>query len=254
MKVHFLIIILILLCLTGCGQKPPNSVLDETLSADSEESINTDTTEPDIGDGSFSHPNDPVIFDFAVLPEEEFPRGMWAVNQLAEFYGEPISVKSDPYFIITATFKDVEVTLKTIYGYDEVEEFKIFSFYNDVNHALSAKESNDDEHFESLEFELNEADKNLQLRVLNLSISDRNQEFPDGIEIGKSAKAQIIDSYPADSQDYDKEDELAYRYNFRDENGNMPEPKGTTYGSIIYMFDEDEVLKKVSIWWHWFSK
>lgn len=246
------LIISILLCLAGCGQNPTDSTPDGTPSSTPEDNLNTGAAESNVEDNTSIDPGYPTIFDFAVLPEDDFPRGMWTVNQLISKYGEPKSVTSDPYFIITATFDNVQFMLKSVYGYG-AEELNMFSFYNEVKKAVLEKESNDDEYFESLKFDLNEADKNLDLRVLNLLISDKTKEFPYGIRIGKSTKSQIVSFYPVDSGEYNYENEIRYIYGFRDEDGNLPDIMKTTYGGMSYLFDENEMLQEVSIRWLWFS-
>ena len=248
------IVLIVFLCMTGCAQNSAELNPDEILSSTPEENLNTDIVEPDDDDSSALNQEYPTVFDFAILSEDNFPRGMITINQLISKYGKPKSVKSDPYYIITVIFDEVRVTLKSVYGYGD-EELKSFSFFNDVIEAESEMESNEYgyDYFDSLEFDLNEADKNLELKVINLSISDKNQEFPNGIKIGESTKPQIISAYPVGSQDFYYTDGLLYWYEFRDTNGNLPEFSGT-HGSIIYMFDENEILREVSIWWHWFSK
>jgi len=255
MKELLIIYMFTFFCLTSCGQMSAEPTTDEALSSVSVENNYPNVEESDFDNSFPSCPKDPVLFDFSVLPKDDFPRGMWTVNQLISKYGNPRSIKSDPYFIITVVFDKVQVTLKTVYGYGD-EELQIFSFYNEIIQAESAIESNDYDsynYFDLLKFDLNENDKNIELRVINLSIVDNNIVFPNDIKIGESTRLQIINYYPVDSWEYNDDRGLYFSYDFRDENGNLPEYTGT-HGSIIYIFDENEFLIEVSIWWHWFSK
>jgi len=255
MKRLLIVFVLIFFNLTSCGQMSAEPATDEALSSAPVENNYPNVEESDVDDCLPSYPKDSALFDFSVLPEDDFPRGIWTVNQLINKYGNPTSIKSDPYFIITAIFDKVQVTLKTVYGYGD-DELQIFSFYKEIIKAESAIDSNNYEsynHFDLLEFDLNEADKNIELRVINLLIVDKSIVFPNDIKIGESTKSQIINFYPVDGWEYNDDRGLYFSYDFRDENGNLPEYTGT-HGSIIYIFDEDEFLTEVSIWWYWFSK
>jgi len=284
MKKLYITLCLIILTLAGCGQGLAPPISDEPPvegPSASEADPNTSETDTDAEYDPYIIHQDPFVFDFAILPEEDFPHGAWTINQLASVYGEPKSVKSDAYFIVTAIFDDAQVMLTAINRNEDVENFSFYnevneelsaysldmsfldmefddlddflSFYDESGGGLSAYEYTFEAHINSLEYNLNDADKDLELRVSNLRIFDVNTEFPYEIRIGESTKTQIVDQYPADSWYSNDSEWLSYRYDFRDENGDLPDDRGGMYGSIRYIFDDDEILREVSIWWHWFS-
>ena len=251
MKKYLIGLLCFTLLLSGCLQPLEGEVLAGTIEAE-HPVRNIETEEPDVEEPHASNLSEPSIFDFAVLSEADFPRGIWTVNQLISKYGEPKSVKGDVYFIITAAFDDVQVTLLPP-NRSELTDFEIFSFYPAVREVLFAEDFNDEENLEEYQFDLDEADKNLYLRVSNLIISDKSIKFPYGITIGEKTKSQILNSYPHGSWSYCCNDAISYLYDFSDEKGNLPVSRGNE-GNITYFFDEYKVLQEVSVWWHYFSR
>ena len=185
-------------------------------------------------------PEDPTLFDFSVFPEADFPRGAWTVKQLIGKYGTADQVFS--YYLsdygiafANALFTDYQINFFPVSA-------ESFSFYH---------EGLDDD---SYPFAKNDLD--IELEILSLRITDTNLLFPYQIKIGQSTKAQILDIYTIEpafvwNNEETGNEMISYWYAFRDDEGNLPEDG--YYGSVDYIFDENEVLEEVIISWHYFD-
>ena len=218
---------------------PQNPPMTEDVSIDDTPIENTPTTEVD--SLPYSFPENEMVFDFSVLPEEIFPRGTWTVNKLINKYGTPEKIYANylpgyDIVFVDVLFNDFRVSF--LFEYADK-----FSFYRQ---GLEEKDYSS---------ELEYKDNNLELEILALSFNDPSILFPYGIKIDQSTKAQIMDLYPKDTAYWWKEeyeiDLISYAYAFRDENGNLPEYGGN--GNIDYLFDENEVLRQVNVKWFYFD-
>jgi hypothetical protein len=190
----------------------------------------------------------PMVFDFADLPEEDFPRGIWTVNRLIEKYGEPVSVKGDLWAHSEFPFVDVNLVFEDMAIGFIPEDAKQFSFYDESREYA--------EPYNTEVFDLNENDKNIELSILTLIITGINAKLPYNINIGVSKKAKVLDAYPIEAASvYQTEaegyyyDGVSYSYEFYDENGDLPEWGG---GGMSYSFNRSEVVEEVYVWWHYF--
>lgn len=235
------------------SENPP--VLDEPVAIPEQK--------PDEGDDSdfIADTENQIVFDFAELPGEDFPRGMWTINQLIDKYGPYESIESnrviDDYDDILPPSIDVviiKVSFTDIYIEFATKDTSFFSFYKEVQEPV--------EYPFDEECILSDADKNIELEILELTCYDRSLEFPYGHKIGQSSKTDILAAYPSGSanisQYTDKGtgklyNEVYLDYDFRDETGNLPEWGPQSHGCISYKFDEADILKSVYIAWRWFS-
>jgi hypothetical protein len=232
--------LLIVFTLCGCSrivesdEKPLN---DEPQVPPSSESIEPPREECAPNDSSGKS----ATFDFAEFPEEDYPRGMWTINQLVDKYG--------PYEELTSYFVDAHLVVNVRIVFKEIEiiflhkDAACFSFYID--------------YLEAGYYEMSSKDKDIELEVHALYTSDSKCELPYGIKIGQSAKDDILNVYPKDSafviwsvSDGYSFDMIVYNYIFIQEDGSKPERYGERTGCVEYHFDEKEVLNKVVIsWW-----
>ena len=222
--------------------------------------------EPEIDTVPYSFADNPTIFDFAVLPEDAFPRGTWTVNQLIGKYGTPEKVWG--YYMPGYEIVYVSVKFKEMgvgFYHHSAEDF---SFYK--------------EDLESGEYDLDEKDETLGLTINALRIYDKDYQLPYGIRLYESTKAEIIDAYGEEPAYYWKDDSevdwqeerftvdlIEYFYMFLndnygivrdsdyvnaysqiDENGEIVYEPYHINGMITYTFDENEVLSEFNVkWW-----
>ena len=192
----------------------------------------------------------PTLFDYAELAEEDFPRGMWTINQLIDKYGIPKNIEAvyspeeyELVFIDDLVFEEATVALRPLH---------ISHFSGKVGESIP-------EYTSGKEFELSEQDKNVEFEVIKIAFFSEKLDFPYGIKIGQSTKAEVLAAYPAEtaSVSHEKRGELYYGdgvfyyYDSLDENGILPEWQPQTHGSIQYFFDENDVLESVSVLWRW---
>ena len=195
-----------------------------------------DSSSPDGAEG-FTVPENPMVFDFDAL-SEDFPRGAWTVNKLADRYGEPVSVDANYLSGYDIVFVNVQFADFTVHFYFAFSER--FSFYR--------------EGLDEGAYTLDEGDKEIELTVLALRIKGGAFVFPYDIAIGESTKEQVANAYPEDTayRYISKEagiDLLSYAYGFRDEEGNLPNAHEPGSGGIDYLFDESGTLEHVLIAW-----
>ena len=181
---------------------------------------------------------DATIFDFADLPEADFIRGVWTVNQLIARYGAPESVKGNyfPGYDIVFT----NVWLDDVYVAFWLRSAEDFSFYDD---------SLGENGFEA--YDLGESDMDFELEVFALSFAKDTVEFPHGIRIGESTRPQIVEAYGEEPcfvfmEEPGHVDQIDYRYCFYDEQGE-PEILGFGPGRIAFLFDENDVLSGAQV-------
>ena len=218
-------------------------------------------------DPPYGFAENPTIFDFAILPEEDYPRGTWTVNLLNNKYGpyKQASISYLPGYEIA--FVSVEFERFGVYFYHHPADR--FSFYKE---GLEVNEY----------YELNEADKGIELVINSLVIIDPDYKLPYGIKLGENTKTQIISAYGEEPAYYWKEDSevdwkedrfivdlIEYYYHLDDryqsvindyfinayflEYGENPEEGQYSFanGAIAYSFDENEILSEVNVVW-WF--
>ena len=185
----------------------------------------------------------PSVFDFSDLNGEDFPRGMWSVNQLATMYGAPEEIKADymaDYGIVFV--RSVHKNLSVSFAPDSAESF---SFYNEgMDDGL---------------YTLNESDKDIEFQILSVRVQSASANLPYDILIGQSTKAQIVAAYgeyPAflyQDEEYGT-DEMIYNYAYYDEHGGLIDDYGEGYtGGITYNFGENGVLLHVDVQWEYFD-
>jgi len=185
---------------------------------------------------------EPTVFDFAVLPERDFPRGMWSVNQIISAYGTPEDITAD--YLTGYELVFVRVYYADIYIYFSPESLESFSFSGEV--------------FESGMYTLNESDKDIELDIRSLLVFDAAIKLPNDIRIGQSTKEQVVSAYrefPAyifQSDEYDT-NMIIYDYAFFDENEDMALEDEEFTGGITYLFDAEDVLRSVTIEWTFFD-
>jgi hypothetical protein len=216
-------------------------LVDTEQNEDADLETDDETGSTIVSDSKISHPAYDIVFDFSVLPEEEFPRGVWNVNQLISKYGDPVDVWA--YYLDDYGIAFVRLTFSKMHVEFCFESAELFSFYK--------------EDLEEGRYELDENDKNLEIDILSLTFNNESTKLPYGITIGKTTKEQIIAYYPENTY-YSWEDKeyvidmIMYYYNFRDEKGELPEYTGLE-GGIAYMFDKNKVLNEVTIKWYYFD-
>ena len=239
----FVLTVTFVLILAGCATVPeatsPELLQTDIVSPVEAEPIPTENETETPDELADLYPLNPEAFDFAVLPEEDFPRGTWTVNQLIKKYGMPNNCKALLNRIF-GIYEIVNVTLEFPYitiDFWMMEPYE-FSFYK--------------EDLEYGRYDLSESDKNIEQDIFSLIIEDPDLRLPYNIKILQSTKAQILDAYPENSgisisEEYNN-DWISYRYAFLDMEGNVPEG---VYGPgyLTYYFDEDEILKQVEIQW-----
>ena len=232
----------------GCGERvndnsaaiePPHS--NESVSDQEPEIIQDEGRDGACG---IVEPEVEMVFDFVEFSGDGFPQGLWTIDQLADRYGPPEELTAFYVPVYNAVYidfvhKDIWVVLRSV-------EAEIFSFSDDVL-AQAGKKSKG-----GITFSLNEPDKNLDLDVISIEFYSNIAEFPRNIIIGESSKQEVLDSYPsgtATSIVIDGEfacNELIFHYNFRTENGELPDWYSC---SVTYGFDENDILSRVYIGW-----
>ena len=260
MKVISIIVFLLLVATLGAGCANSTAEPESTPSPEAPVFVHVqepDEDESDDAEVSVEEKN-LTLFDFSELPEEDFPRGMWTVNQLAEKYGPYESIDSSYERYIEFQYPEftgfvfIKVIFKDVHVIFAAKEAKGFSFCREPLDPIT-------ENF-SEKCVLSEADKDIELEILTLTFYSELLEFPYGNKIGKSTKSDIIASYPEGSvfqervvqSDY-YENIVIFEYGFRDENGSLPEWSPQEFGWIAYYFDETDVLQSVYLGWRWFS-
>ena len=262
MRKAFIIICLLLLltAITGCvsSNKPivgESVIEDQTVISDQE----PDKDESDDTDNN-STSEYPTVFDFAVLSEDDYPRGIWSIKQLAAKYGSPERIEAiywggeDELYqsvSVKAWFKDIEVIFRT-------KNISTFSFAGKKGkpHPLHPSES------PSVLYDLSdfsEYDKNIEFEIMETIHYNADLKFPFNIKIGQSTKNDIFTAYPEDAVqiyqgmtgDFNEKyiDKVYVFYDFLDENGSFPEWDPLVAKSISYEFAGKELLQCVEILW-----
>lgn len=243
----FLVIVLIAGCTDSSEQILTEPAPEEPVAVYEQETgtIETDDSQADSGLKSS------LVFDFADLPEDDFPRGKWTINQLIDKYGVAESMIASYWPEPGFESVSVEIFFENIHMEFWPLHVSCFSFYGE------AREPVPNSGYE--EYELNEDDKNIELEVLASVYYDKDLEFPYGIKIGQSTKSEIIAAYPENAAaayygpsgkgDGQIDNSLWVYYGFRDENGNLPEFENPVGTSICYCLDEANVLQSVEIVW-----
>ena len=182
-------------------------------------------------------PEKQMIYDFAELNDEDFPRGITTTNQIINKYRDIREL----YIHYRREYNVASLVLQ----FDQIEVFSVnmepgtFSFYN--------------EDLVTGYYSMSEKDKEVSFEIEGVTIYDAAAKLPRNLKIGQSTKAQVIAAYPEkdpDSYISEKYDLISYVYAFFDEDGNMYE--GNSSGPVRYHFDEDGVLEHFEVWW-WFS-
>ena len=266
---YILICMLLLMLLTlGCAKNvepeiPP--VPDEPLQVSEQEPREDEEDEADYYKYSLDAEN-PVLFDFAEFPQDDFPCGLWTINQLADKFGSHERIEAtrsvnindindinDPIDVVF-----INVTFKDAYVVFIPKGTSCFSFfYKEIYNEMYES----GEHYFEEKCVLNEGDKNIELEILELTFYDKNLVFPYGIKIGQSTITDIIAAYPEGSADlyqkWDKENDcfhssISVYYDFPDEGGSLPEFDPPWHGYIRYEFDESDILQSINISWQYF--
>jgi hypothetical protein len=251
---RIIIALCFMLILSACTQKPlpelmPGEPTEVVVAVP--ESEPPPSLENDNDSDLFSLGTNHEIYDFAVLSEDDFPRGEWTINQLIAKYGTPnscnalysINSAGEEWVSVRADFPDIYV-----WFWAAPIEPKLFSFQ---------KESR-----EEGVYDLSESDFDIERPIVLIRIRDSGIEFPYGIKIGEWTKTEIINAYGGEepytlsSKEYNYHF-IAYNYDFFDETAEWVETTSggwSTLGSgfISYYFDDKEVLKEVEIQW-WYS-
>ena len=230
---------ILVLTLCGCSKDTVSNVdisNDEPQTPPSSELLEPNEDEP-MPDSSL---DEPITFDFAELPEEEYPRGLWTINQLIDKYGAYKELKS--FYVQAHRIVNVSVAFEGIDIFFVNKDATNFSFFY--------------ESLESGDYEMGNSDKDLELEIHGLDILGSEYVFPHGIGIGKSSKSDVLNAYPKGSAyvvtsitEGDSYNLVIYNYVFYDEDGNKIDGYDSRTGSIEYTFDENEVLNEVRIMW-----
>jgi len=243
----YIITLIVALALFGCT-KPDIDVSAPELEPPDVEQEQEPEPEFVSDDNSYTLAVDPTIFNFADMPEDDFPRGTWTANQLIEKYGAPESVTA--YYVAESGAVGIDFIHEDIKIHLVSWQAELFSPFYELIQKKGAYGLNDKEKL----FDLSAEDKNIELLINGLWFYDNIVEFPRGIRISESTKQDILDAYheaPAHadtwySQDGEADyyDYVCYLYAFKDqEDGNN--------GDVSYFFDENEILWRIDIAWWW---
>jgi len=261
MKIFIYVIFTIMLMVYVCGcssavktdENDQSGDVNNPYGVEEDSNAGAPTTEQNIAPHEeaplYSIAENPTTYDFSILSVEDFPAGIWTVNQLIKKYGTPEKVVGNYLPQYHMVFVNVVFDHITIHFYPKGVE--VFSFFDNNYDLLEAKD-----------YELNENDRNLELDIMALRFNDSASiELPYDSKIGQTKKADVIAAYgegPAYSNKNEslKIDSISYKYSFPKEE--LPEgesevsAEGTTdydIGRIVYFFDENEVLNEVIIEW-----
>jgi len=232
-------LLIIVLALTSCVQVPSSedaSAQSSATSEDTDGNFKEDSQPPmpfqDVPENGFT------IFDFTeLLAVNDYPYGIWTVNQLIGKYGVP----EDIY----AWYDDVlhDAGIKVCFVNTTInllpQSVQELSFYK--------------EGLEGGEYCVNENDKDIELFVYSVHVVGNDNKLPRGITIGESKKEQIIAAY-GERPYYEVYDQscssysIRYRYDFLEEE-RREEVKELAYGSIIYVFNNKGALIQAMIIW-----
>jgi hypothetical protein len=185
------------------------------------------------------------VYNFAILSEEDFPRGTWTVNQLIKKYG-PLKRFYIDYWaemelgFLYAEFDGITVKFPEMYG----EALTRLSFYQD---SLGYGE-----------YPLSKKEQDMELEILALYMRDKDTVLPYGIKIGESTKTQVFEKYPmveprfssVGNTYYDSWGNGVYVYYY----AFFQDHKIADYeiywnGFIAYKFDENDLLEQVKVQW-----
>ena len=228
----------------GCSKDEPSEdsvpISTEFDSIDVNEEPNNEEPEMEEEIAVSPYEENPTIFDFSVLPEDDFPRGEWTINELIKKYGNPEEM------IGTKQWNGgvhVRIHFATLSVYFVRKPVEYFSFHEHAD--------------ESGDYELDESDKDIPLYIVALQMFDPSVQFPNGIKIGLTTKSQVVAAYQEESASQNKMDWidlLVYKYTFYDEKGVLPtDIDERDVGEITFIFDENEVLSKVAIGWFYYD-
>jgi len=145
---------------------------------------------PETQDLPYGSAENPTMFDFATLPEEDYPHGKWTVNRLNSKYGPYKKAEIGYITLYEIAYVNIEFERFSVYFYPHPA--KKFSFYK--------------EGLEENIYDLSESDKNIELFIHSLRIIDPDYGLPYGMKLGVSTKTQIISAYGEEPAYYWKED------------------------------------------------
>ena len=232
-------IFVLMVILSGCITNPPDSEgiptqepIDSSIS-DQDHEVEAEPPPPS--------DKEPEVLDFAVLSEDDFPRGAWTVNQLIDKYGEPDTIVAE--YLAAYRIVSVRIDFTSIYVHFYFKDVAAFSFNSE---ALEGGEGG--------YYEMNDADKNLELIIAALWVYDKDVTLPYGLKIGESTRNQVLEAYPSGAA-YSDPETIFYHYAFKREDGSLPElvlpedrdSERGTVGSMYYLFDKNEVLYRVDV-------
>ena len=241
MKSQYLIIsfvvVIAMLAFIACGQTPTEQESDIEQILESNENYDSIGEDMPMGEEEYESPyiynEKATVFDFEeLLAADNYPHDEWTVNQLIDKFGEPEEINGWNF----PSYESVRVDV--VYADMQVEFFPAeagkFSFTDETSE-------------EDSRISLTESDMNLELYIMDIRLFDSGRNLPNGIEILKSTKAQIIAAYGEEpfaktkTGVYDYMG-LSYQYAFSD--------KPDYIGEITYLFDNNEdILSRVIISW-----
>ena len=163
-------------------------------------------------------------YTFNVTSPDDFPFGVWTINQLTMEFGPPVSAPG--YYIKDSDMVMVQLIYSNAYlGFMPVDA-KSFSFYEETPMGQPG-------------FQIADKDKDLKLDLTTVMITGPGVVLTHGIEVGKSTRAQIIASYGSEPWYELKNDDLHFmQYEI--------ESKGRS-GYISFYLDTNEVLESAMI-------
>ena len=233
----FILVLILVAGIYGCAENPSSDEGGTIPELENSSASNQSSEDADIVS---IPPESSVILDFAVLPEEDFPRGTWTINQLIDKYGETgMSVAN-----YMPAYESVYVRIKfaSIVVHFAKKDVTCFSFYKDS--------------LEQGDYDLDDNDRNLEMVIVALFMYDSKIEFPYDLKIGESIKSQVLEAYPTTiTSSYQSEnsdpyiDLISYSYAFFEDGEKLSEGVYVDVGTVSYLFDESEVLNRVNIEW-----
>ena len=193
---------------------------------------------------------DATVFDFAIFPEEEFPRGIWTVNRLIDAFSIPEELYCN--YMAQVGLAAIVVYYKDRNIIFEPRDPSEYSFYGNSQ--------------EDGMYPLSEADWELEFEIASITFNDGDFIKPLGITIGKSTKAQIIEVYGEEpAYQYagrgavtlsggsvvEELNHIYYSYAFLDKNADHAMGQaGNSPGYIRYTLDDSDSVIKAELMWY----